>query len=118
MVERCYLSVMSNELIVLVTAASNQEAASLSETLVTEHLAACVNMVSNVQSVYWWDGKLNQDSEVLLIIKTTDQQYEKLESRIKQLHSYATPEVIALRIERGSTAYLEWLRQSVGGALP
>ncbi len=99
---------------VLVTVPNNQEAASISGTLVSEHLAACVNILPGIQSFYWWDGKINHDSEVLLIIKTTGEQYEGLEQRIRQLHSYTTPEVIALKIERGSTAYLEWMRQSVG----
>src|SRR5262245_54932590 len=104
---------MSNELIILVTVPNPEEAARLAEALVSEHLAACVNIVSGVQSVYWWEGKVNQDAEIMLIIKTIDERYETLEARIKQLHSYTTPEVIALKIERGSEAYLQWLRQSV-----
>lgn len=109
---------MSNELVVLVSAANSEEAASISDILVAEHLAACVNIVSAIQSVYWWEGKVNRDPEVLLIIKTTDERYEMLEQRINQLHSYTTPEVIAIKIERGSPAYLEWLRQAVADDRP
>jgi periplasmic divalent cation tolerance protein len=105
---------MSNELVVLVTAPHNEAASSIAETVVAEHLAACVNIISGMQSVYWWEGKLNRDNEVLLIIKTTDDHYQNLEQRIRALHSYTTPEVIALRIDRGLPAYLEWLRQAVG----
>ncbi len=103
---------MRSELIVFVTAGSGEEASRIAESLVSEHLAACVNIVGGVESVYRWEGKVTRDSEVLLIIKTTDERYEELENRVKQLHSYSTPEVIAYRVERGSADYLSWLRQS------
>jgi periplasmic divalent cation tolerance protein len=103
---------MGSELIVFVTVGNGDEASRIAEFLVSEHLAACVNIVSGVESVYWWEDKVTRDSEVLLIIKTTDERYKDLEARVKQLHSYSTPEVIAYRIERGSPDYLSWLRQS------
>jgi periplasmic divalent cation tolerance protein len=103
---------MGNELIVLVTAGTGEEASRIAEALVSEHLAACVNILAGVESVYWWEEKVTRDSEVLLIIKTTGERYAELEARVKQLHSYSTPEVIAYRIERGSPDYLNWLRQS------
>jgi periplasmic divalent cation tolerance protein len=115
-VNQCYLWFMSEELVVLVTASTQEEATTIASTLVSEHLAACVNLIPGIQSVYRWEGKINQDSEILLIIKTTGEQYENLQNRISQLHSYTTPEIIALKIERGSAAYLNWLRQSVTDA--
>ena len=105
---------MSQELVVLVTASTRDEASAIAEALVTERLAACVNIVSAIESVYRWEGKIAHDNETLMVIKTTDDRYPDLEGRIKQLHSYTTPEVVALKIERGSEQYLSWLRESCG----
>lgn len=109
---------MTQELIVFVTAPNKDEAARIAESLVSERMAACVNIVGGIESVYRWEGEVTRDQEVLLIIKTTDERYEELERRVIELHSYSTPEVIAYRIERGSEAYLKWLRDSAarGGA--
>ena len=103
---------MSHELIVLVTTPNSAEAARIAEALVSERLAACVNVVPAIESIYRWEGKVTRDSEALLIIKTTDDRYPDLERQVKQLHSYSTPEVIAVRIEQGSEEYLQWLRDS------
>ncbi|MEK6410521.1 MAG: divalent-cation tolerance protein CutA [Acidobacteriota bacterium] len=103
---------MSHELIVFVTASSNDEAARIADALVSERLAACVNIVAAIESIYRWEGKVTRDSEAMMIIKTTDERYPELERRVKELHSYSTPEVIAMRIERGSEQYLQWLRDS------
>jgi periplasmic divalent cation tolerance protein len=104
---------MNGELIVFVTTASEEEAASIADTLVTERFAACVNIVPTVESIYRWEGKVTRDREALMIIKTTDERYADLERRVKELHSYSTPEVIALEIKHGSPSYLDWLRESV-----
>jgi periplasmic divalent cation tolerance protein len=104
---------MSHEFIAFVTVPNREEASSLAEILVSERLCACVNILPTMESVYRWEGKVTKDNEVLLIIKTTDKRYEEMERRIKELHSYTTPEVIAMKIARGSQAYLEWLRQAV-----
>lgn len=80
--------------------------------LVTQRLAACVSIVPGVESVYTWNDQMEVSDEILLIIKTTAQRYEELEKQIKQLHQYTTPEVVALRVERGLDAYLKWLRDS------
>jgi periplasmic divalent cation tolerance protein len=103
---------MSHELIVFVTTPNSDEAARIAEALVSERLAACVNIVAAVESIYRWEGKVTRDSETLMIIKTTDERYPELERRVKELHSYSTPEVMALKIERGSEQYLNWLRDS------
>jgi periplasmic divalent cation tolerance protein len=104
---------MSHELIAFVTTSNKEEAARIASSLVTERLAACVNILSGIESVYRWEGEVARDSEMLLIIKTTDDKYLQMEQRVKELHSYTTPEVIAFKIERGSNAYLDWLRKSV-----
>ena len=109
---RPHVQTMSHELLVLVTTSSYDEAASIAGALVSERLAACVNVVPAIESIYRWEGKVTHDREALMIIKTTDERYPELERRVKDLHSYSTPEVIALRIERGSSDYLEWLRNS------
>ena len=104
---------MSHEFIAFVTVANREEASRLAEILVSERRCACVNILPAIESVYRWEGKITRDHEVLLIIKTTEERYQELERRIKELHSYTTPEVIALKIERGSIEYLQWLRQAV-----
>lgn len=103
---------MNNELIVFVTTSNNDEAARLADAFVSERLAACVNIIPAIESVYRWEGKVTHDTETLMIIKTTDERYPELERRVKELHSYSTPEVVALRIELGSEQYLNWLRDS------
>lgn len=103
---------MSNEFVVFITVSNKDEAARIAEALVSERLAACVNIVGQIESVYRWEGKVTRDNEVLMIIKTTDERYDELERRVKELHSYTLPEVIAFRINRGSEDYLNWLRDS------
>ena len=105
---------MSNELLVFVTTATGDDAASIAEALVSERLAACVNILGAIESVYRWEGEIKRDREALMIIKTTAERYQALELRVKNLHSYSTPEIVALKIELGSEDYLTWLRDSVG----
>jgi periplasmic divalent cation tolerance protein len=104
---------VSPELIVFVTTPTSEEANRIAEALVAQRLAACVNIIPAIQSIYRWEGKVTRDQESLMIIKTTDERYTELERVVKELHSYSTPEVVALRIERGSEQYLKWLRESV-----
>ncbi len=98
------------ELVVFVTTPSREQAVAIAENLVNERLAACVNIVPAIESIYRWEGKITRDSETLMIIKTTSDSYAALQKRVIELHSYDTPEVIALRIDRGSDKYLNWLR--------
>src|SRR6185369_4901506 len=95
--------------VVLVTASSSEEADRLAEALVGERLAACVSIAGPVRSVYRWDGVVERSDEQLLLIKTRRGVFEALAERVRELHSYTTPEVIALPIEAGSAAYLAWL---------
>jgi periplasmic divalent cation tolerance protein len=101
-----------DELVVYVTVPNEDEANRLSEALVNERLAACVNVIPRIRSVYRWEGRVQTDDELLLMIKTTGDRFPELEQRVLQLHSYGTPEVIALRIERGSSDYLGWLHEA------
>ena len=103
---------MSHELIVFVTVPGSEDASRIAESLVAERLAGCVNVIPGIESTYRWDGEITRDTELLLIIKTTDERYGELERRVKELHSYSTPEVIAFRIRLGSEDYLKWLRES------
>lgn len=98
--------------VILVTAGSADEAEHIASHLVEERLAACVNVVGPVRSIYRWNGKVQRSEERLLIIKTAALSAVRVEQRVHELHSYETPEVIALPIVGGSEAYLEWLRSS------
>lgn len=98
--------------IVLVTCSHLEEAQNISTTIVKERLAACVNIVPGIQSVYWWDNMVQQESECLLVIKTQQLKTQELANRIGQLHSYTVPEFMVLPLEAGSEAYLNWLREN------
>ena len=99
--------------IALSTCPDDACARSIAESLVTQRLAACVNRLSGVRSTYIWDGRLQDDAEVLLIIKTTAARLPALEARLKALHPYELPELVLLRVEGGSGAYLDWIRAAV-----
>jgi periplasmic divalent cation tolerance protein len=102
--------------VVLVTCATLEEARKIARAVVEQGLAACVNIVTHaVESFYTWEGKLENGSEYLLLIKTSAAQLEVLEREVTQLHSYDTPEFIALPIVAGSEKYLKWLKESVRG---
>ena len=104
-------------IVVFVTAGSSAEGERLARALVEERLAACVNRIAAVQSVYRWQGKVEQSAEELLVIKTRADLFAALEKRVRELHSYSVPEVIALPIINGSENYLRWLSaQLVSGA--
>lgn len=105
---------MADKIVVLVTCGSEQEATRLARTLVEERLAACVNIHSApVQSVYRWQGKVEEAREWLLTIKTTRRRFAALCAAVERLHSYAVPEIIALPIASGSKRYLAWVAESV-----
>lgn len=87
----------------------------LAETLVGESLAACVNRIAGVASTYRWQGAVTTDDEVLLLIKTTVARFDALKARLLQLHPYKLPELIAVPVEHGHSAYLDWVRNSVSG---
>jgi len=98
--------------VVLVTAGSQQEAEAIATSLVESRLAACVNVLP-IQSVYTWKGEINKEQEWQLLIKTDLAQFPNLEAKIRELHSYEVPEIIALPILAGSHSYLNWISASV-----
>jgi periplasmic divalent cation tolerance protein len=100
-----------NSLVVFVTASSKEEAETIASAMVEERLAACANIVPSVTSIFRWEGKVERESEVLIILKTRRAVFSQLVDRIEELHSYEVPEIIALPIVGGSDAYLEWLKQ-------
>jgi periplasmic divalent cation tolerance protein len=95
------------------TAGSAEEAGKIAEHLVSYHIAACVNIIPGIQSVYWWNNQISKDQEVLMIIKTEASKIPEVESALHNLHSYQTPELIALPIEYGMNPYLDWILDSV-----
>jgi periplasmic divalent cation tolerance protein len=99
---------MSDYLIVLVTAADADEARRLARGLLEQRLAACVNFVP-IESMYWWDGVIQQEQETLMIIKTRAETFDALMDAVKRAHSYETPEVIGLPVAFGSPEYLRWI---------
>jgi periplasmic divalent cation tolerance protein len=102
----------TNEVVVFITAPTDEEAALIAKSLVESKLAACVNIIRGIRSIYSWQGRIEDDTEVLMIAKTRQELFESLSSRVKELHSYDVPEVIALPILEGSEDYLTWLRDS------
>ena len=103
------------EIVVLITAGSEEEAQRLARAVVGEGVAACVNIIPRVRSVFRWEGQIADEQEHLLVVKTIEEAYERLERTIQTLHSYQVPEIIALPIHRGSSAYLTWIRDSIQG---
>lgn len=99
-------------IIVLTTWPAAGDAAALAATLVTERLAACVNVLPEMESVYWWRGTIEHDRERQILMKTTTARLEALERRVAELHPYDVPEFLVLPLTGGSAAYLEWLRSS------
>ncbi len=104
---------MTGKKLVLTTSGSQEEARKIARALVERRLAACVNLVGPMESVYRWKGKVETAGEWLLIIKTSAEAIERVRKTIKELHSYELPECIELPIEGGSAEYLQWIGESV-----
>jgi periplasmic divalent cation tolerance protein len=104
---------MTDKRIVLTTAASEEEAYKIARHLVERRLAACVNIVPQITSIYRWQGKVEEAREWLLIVKTTAAAFAAVRDAIAEVHSYDVPECIGLPIEDGSPSYLKWIGESV-----
>ena len=104
---------MTDKVVVLVTAASLKEARKIARGLVEAHLAACVNVTPPVESIYRWQGKVENGRERLLVIKTAREIFTEVEEAVRKLHSYTNPEIICLPIIDGSREYLSWLAECV-----
>lgn len=89
-----------------------REARAIGRKLVEEKLAACANIIPRIESVFFWQGRIRQEREFLIVVKTQRAVFEPLVKRVKSLHSYSVPEIIALSITRGSNEYLRWIRET------
>jgi periplasmic divalent cation tolerance protein len=107
---------MTDKILVLTTAGSTEEARRLADALVERRLAACVNILKGVESIYRWKGKTEESQEWMLLIKTTGEAFERVQQTIKELHSYELPECLRIAIEDGSAEYLKWIEESVDKA--
>jgi len=100
---------MSEAIVVFMTAANVDEARLIADHLVTKQLAACVQILPEIESVYRWKGEVQHDKEVLVLAKTTATQFEELEKKVRALHSYETPEIVAVPMTNVSVPYFDWL---------
>ena len=98
------------EVVVLVTTASEDEAANIGRALVQSGLVACANIVPRIRSIFRWEGKVEEERECLLVLKSQSDHFDQLCKRIRELHSYSVPEIIALPIADGLPEYLAWVR--------
>lgn len=103
----------SEIIVVFMTVPSLREGNRISRAVLTSRLAACVNVIPGIRSMYQWKGKIVQEKEAMLVLKTTRSRYRKLEQKIKQLHPYEVPEVIAIPLICGSSQYIEWVTKEV-----
>ncbi len=106
--------VSPDAIVVFISAANKAEANRIAETLLEKRLAACVQILPGIESIYRWQGKVERAPEVLLIAKTMRAQFPDLEREVRVLHSYETPEIVATAIVAGSNAYLDWISESLG----
>ncbi|MEB3780389.1 MAG: divalent-cation tolerance protein CutA [Desulfurococcales archaeon] len=106
-----------NVIVVLVTAPKG-EGSRIARHIVEKRLAACVNIISNIRSFYWWEGKIQDDEEELLIIKTRRDFFEKLMDEVKRVHPYTVPEILALPVVAGNPDYVKWVYSEVGSGGP
>ena len=104
---------MTDKRVVLTTAGSAEEALRIARALVERRLAACVNIVPKIESIYRWQGKVEEAQEYLLLVKTTENAFLRLSEALKELHSYELPECIAVTVTDGSLPYLKWVDDSV-----
>ena len=105
---------VNGNVVVLVTAPSQEEAAQIARALVQEKLAACVNVLPAVRSIYRWEGQVQDEPEALMVVKTRAEMFERLRAKVVALHTCSCPEVIALPVVAGHAPYLDWLAGSVG----
>ncbi|NJD55575.1 MAG: divalent-cation tolerance protein CutA [Nitrospirae bacterium] len=106
---------MTDSLVVLITAPNEEDAAAMAKALVEGRLAACVNIVRQIRSIYRWQGKIEDDQEVLMIAKTRKECFAELVNKVRELHTYTVPEIVALPIVAGYEGYLGWLKEETGG---
>jgi len=103
-----------DKIVVLITAPSEDVAAEIARAIVGERLAACANIVKGIRSIYRWEGAVQDDPEALMVVKTHASLFDALERRVRELHPYTVPEIIAMPIVSGSKPYLDWISDSTG----
>ena len=107
------MSAMNEKILVLVTAGSFEEASKIGKILVEKRLAACCSIIPEIQSIYWWEGKITEDAEVLLLIKSMKSAENKIIETVKSMHSYKVPEIIVLPMQSGFEKYFQWIEDNV-----
>jgi periplasmic divalent cation tolerance protein len=100
-----------DEIVVFITAPNEDESAKIARALVEARIAGCVNIIKNIRSIYSWEGKIEDEDEVFMIVKTRKELFKSLAGKVRELHSYSVPEIIAFPIVEGSEDYLQWLRE-------
>ena len=103
-------------IVVLITVPSQEAGSRIARALVEERLAACVNLVPGLTSTFWWEGGVQTEAEALLLVKTQRAHFETLAARVRSLHPYTVPEIIAIPLAAGSQPYLDWVHDAVGPA--
>ena len=104
---------MDEFVVILITCSSLEEAEKITKTLVSEHLIACGNMVPGIRSIFYWKNQVSEENEVLVICKSMGIRFEQIVKRVKSLHHYTVPEIIAIPLTNGSSDYLNWIRDTV-----
>lgn len=101
-----------DEIIIFITTPSKKEAEKIGRYVVENRLAACANILPKITSIFAWEGKIHNDSEALLILKTKKRLFQQVADEVKKRHSYSVPEIVALSLVEGSAAYLEWIQKN------
>jgi periplasmic divalent cation tolerance protein len=104
---------MSSYVVVIVTVANREEAVKIVRSLLEERLIACANIVGPISSVFWWEGKIDEAKEFLVLMKSHKNHFRRLSEKVAEIHSYEVPEILALPIIKGSPPYLKWLNDSL-----
>ncbi|WP_066973431.1 divalent-cation tolerance protein CutA [Methanobrevibacter filiformis] len=99
--------------LIYTTTSNKEEAESIGKTIVKERLGGCSNIINNIDSIYWWENNIEKDKETILLIKTLEENVEKVINRIKEIHSYENPCILAIPISNVSDSYLKWLKEEV-----
>ncbi|MDA8100482.1 MAG: divalent-cation tolerance protein CutA [Nitrospiraceae bacterium] len=107
---------MADEIVILITTSSEAEAQRIGRALVEEHLVACANIIPAIKSIFFWEGKTQETAESLMVCKSRSALMDRITSRVREMHSYTVPEIIAIPIEGGLPEYLAWVRDTAKGA--
>jgi len=107
------MNVNDKKIVIFITASSKEEAENIGKALVNERFAACCNIVDNISSIFRWEGKICRENEVLLIVKSSSDLFNDIVNKVKALHSYKVPEIIAVPLIYGSEEYLNWIENEI-----